>query len=398
MQKESTQSSIDATLLKGVQEVIGHEELAKKLAKKQKLIIKAGFDPTAKDLHLGHTVLINKLKQFQDLGHEIIFLIGDFTAQIGDPTGRNQTRPALSQEEILKNSQTYQNQVFKILDPNKTQVRYNSEWLSQLSAIDLIKLTSQYTVARMLERDDFHKRFKNNQSLSIHEFLYPILQGWDSVVLKADVEIGGTDQKFNLLMGRHYQKLQGQEPQAIMTLPLLEGTCGDKKMSKSYDNFIGIQESPQNIYGKLMSISDELMWRYFDLLSFEDIQTIQRYKTAVTNQTQNPKEIKEKLAFEIVARFHGVNEAQKASEGFHAQFSQNKIPDDIPIYSIQEPTNILDLLVDCKLTKSKSEARRLVEQGAVRINQEKITNISLEISPDKESIIQVGKRRFIKVS
>ncbi len=377
---------------RGVVEIITEEELISKLKEDRPLKIKAGFDPTAPDLHLGHTVLLNKLRQFQELGHEVIFLIGDFTARIGDPSGRLSTRPPLSSGDIADNVKTYQDQVFKILDSKKTIIRYNSEWLEKLGADGIIKLAGHYTIARMLERDDFSQRFKDHEPLSIHEFLYPLLQGWDSVALKADVELGGTDQKFNLLMGRQFQKEEGQKPQVIMMLPLLEGTDGVRKMSKSYGNAIAIQDSPQEIFGKIMSISDELMGRYYELLSFRDPLTIDR--------TLHPKKIKADLGKELVARFYSEAEALQAERQFDEVFKAHHLPEtieELKIKKSKESVPLVDLLIQAGLTQSKGEGRRLIEQGGVRINQQKVADTTLTLAQEGEYILQVGKRKFKRV-
>ncbi|WP_459990643.1 tyrosine--tRNA ligase [Methylosoma difficile] len=388
------------SLLRGTEEVLVKEELVKKLAEGRPLRIKAGFDPTAPDLHLGHTVLINKLKQFQDFGHEVLFLIGDFTGMIGDPTGKNVTRKPLSQEQVLQNAQTYQDQVFKILDPEKTQVVFNSTWMSAMSPADLIQLAAKYTVARMLERDDFTKRFKGGQSIAIHEFLYPLIQGYDSVALKADVELGGTDQKFNLLMGRHLQEIYGQKPQVVMTMPILEGLDGVQKMSKSLNNYIGIADAPDGMFGKIMSISDQLMWRYFELLSFEPMGKINAWKASCESGSENPRNIKFELAKEIVGRFHGNQAAEQALSNFVAQFQRGALPDDIEEIQLLAQGGyygIANLLKDAGLTASTSESIRLINQGAVKIDGEKVSDPKLVVSPGSEHIYQVGKRKFAKI-
>ncbi len=384
---------------RGAEEIIPNDELAARLSKKKVLRIKAGFDPTAPDLHLGHTVLINKLKHFQDLGHEILFLIGDFTGMIGDPTGKNATRPALSREDIVENAKTYTNQAFKILDKNKTKVMFNSTWMDKLGAEGLIKLASQHTVARMLERDDFGKRYKSGQPISIHEFLYPLIQGQDSVEMKADVELGGTDQKFNLLVGRELQKQAGLEPQIIMTMPLLEGTDGIKKMSKSLNNYIGIDEPANDMFGKIMSISDELMWRYFDLLSFKPVQDIETLKQQAADG-MNPRDAKVMLAQEIIERFHSKQAAIDAYEHFVSQFKRNEIPDDIPEFVFEvskEGLAIASLCKQANLTSSTSDAMRMIKQGAVKIDAQKVEDKSLMLMPGTSLTIQVGKRRFAKI-
>ncbi|AHE67975.1 tyrosine--tRNA ligase [Legionella oakridgensis] len=385
-------------LLRGCEEVLPEQELEKKLLQNKPLKIKAGFDPTAPDLHLGHTVLLNKLRQFQQYGHEVIFLIGDFTAMIGDPTGKNVTRMPLSPEKILENAQTYQHQVFKILDYEKTTVAFNSQWLNRMSPADLIRLASTYTVARMLERDDFHKRYASGQPIAIHEFLYPLIQGYDSVALKADVELGGTDQKFNLLMGRELQKHFGLEPQVIMMMPLIEGLDGVNKMSKSLGNYVGITESADMMFGKLMSISDELMWRYIELLSFKSSMDIAKMQKAVA-EGLNPRDIKIEFAKEIVTRFHDAAAAQTAHTTFIERFQKKVVPEDLPMQTVNyEPsTTIAQFLKQIGLTKSTSESIRLINQGAVKIDGEKITNPALDLLPDNTYVIQVGKKRLVKV-
>ncbi len=385
---------------KGVEELITEEELIDKIKRKKTIKVKAGFDPTAPDLHLGHTVLIQKLKHFQDCGHEVYFLIGDFTGMIGDPSGRSETRKALTEEEVKKNAETYKEQIFKILDESKTKVVFNSQWLGKLTAVDLIKLCSKYTVARMLERDDFSNRFKNNIPISIHEFIYPLLQGYDSVALGADIELGGTDQKFNLLVGRQLQKDYGQEPQCILTMPILEGLDGKQKMSKSLGNYIGINDHPNEMYGKLMSISDELMIRYYELLSDISYDDFVKLKNGLKEGSIHPMEAKKKLAFEIVSRFHGYQKAKEAEEYFIKVFSKKDIPDEIPITEIKINSDkiwICQLLKDLKMAPSNSEARRLIKQGALKINGEKIQNESLELEKGFEGIIKLGKKRIKKV-
>lgn len=387
------------TLVQGCEEVLPEPEFEKKLSQKKPLKIKAGFDPTAPDLHLGHVVLLNKLRQFQDYGHEVIFLIGDFTAMIGDPTGKNITRLPLSAEKVLENAKTYQHQVFKILDYEKTTVVFNSQWLNRMTPADLIRLASTHTVARMLERDDFHKRFSSGQPIAIHEFLYPLIQGYDSVMLKADVELGGTDQKFNLLMGRELQKHFGQPSQVVMMMPLIEGLDGVKKMSKSLDNYVGITESPEMMFGKLMSISDTLMWRYIHLLSTKTRVEIKQLRKAVEAGV-NPRDVKIELAKELVARFHDQTSAEAAQKGFIERFQKKITPQDIPLKTVSYemlPT-IAQLLKQINLTKSTSESIRLIQQGAVKIDGEKITDPALELLPQKTYMIEVGKRRIAKVS
>ena len=387
-------------LARGTEEIISEEGLAEKLKKKRPLIVKAGFDPTAPDLHIGHTVLINKMRQFQEYGHKVVFLIGDFTGMIGDPSGKNTTRPALSPEEIKQNAETYEAQIFKILDPEKTRIDFNSRWMSPMSARGLIRLASHYTVARMLERDDFHRRYKSGQSISIHEFLYPIVQGYDSVALEADVELGGTDQKFNLLVGRQIQREYGQEPQIVMTTPLLEGLDGVQKMSKSLDNYIGITDDPDEMFGKVMSISDELMWRYFELLSFRALDDIDKLKSGVA-EGANPRDAKFELAIEIVERFHDKTEAEKAKAEFVARFQKGAIPDNIKevsISSVNGGLGIAYVLKEAGLVTSTSEAFRMIKQGAVKIDGERIEDKALELEAGSNCVIQVGKRRFARVS
>lgn len=399
MTKNISESEID-TLLRGVEEVLVKEELLSKLKSGKKLVIKAGFDPTAADLHLGHTVLINKLRQFQLIGHEVVFLIGDFTAMIGDPTGKNVTRAPLTKEQVEANAKTYKEQVFKILDRNLTRVAFNSEWMGVKSASDLIALASTSTVARMLERDDFSKRYKDGRPIAIHEFLYPLVQGYDSVALKADVELGGTDQKFNLLMGRELQKHYDLPPQVVMTTPLIEGLDGVKKMSKSLNNYIGITEAPTEMFGKIMSLSDELMWRYIDLLSFESNKAIAAKRQAVASG-ENPRDVKIAFAKEIIERFHSVADAEMAHQDFIQRFKKGGIPDDLPQVDLSFPgeteVGIATLLRDAGLTSGTSEAMRMVRQGGVKVNGEKINDPKLMISKGTEAVYQVGKRKFAKV-
>lgn len=385
-----------AVFQRGTDEILPLEELKKKLEKNQPLRIKAGFDPTAPDLHLGHTVLINKLKQLQDLGHEILFLIGDFTGMIGDPTGKSTTRPPLTEEQVRENAKTYQDQVFKILDQDKTQVVFNSTWMSKMSSSEMIKLASQQTVARMLERDDFSKRYKSGQGISIHEFLYPLIQGYDSVALESDVELGGTDQKFNLLMGRELQKSAGKEPQVILTMPILEGLDGMQKMSKSLNNYIGIDDAPDEMFGKIMSVSDDLMWRYLELLSFESLETIESWKTEVDNG-ENPRNIKFRLADEIITRFHSKEAAQQAQQNFINRFSKNQVPDEMDEFSFDQGIKIANLLKEAGLVNSTSDAFRMIKQGAAKIDGEKITDRNLEPNAGK-AVYQVGKRKFARVT
>ena len=381
---------------RGTDEILPLDELKKKLAKNKPLRIKAGFDPTAPDLHLGHTVLINKLKQLQDLGHEILFLIGDFTGMIGDPTGKSATRPPLTQEQVIENSQTYQTQVFKILDKEKTTVVFNSEWMGKMSSAQMIQLASQQTVARMLERDDFSKRYKSGKSISIHEFLYPLIQGYDSVALESDIELGGTDQKFNLLMGRELQKQAGMEPQVILTMPILEGLDGVQKMSKSLDNYIGIDDAPDDMFGKIMSISDKLMWRYLELLSFESLNTIADWKIEVENG-ENPRNIKFRLADEIITRFHNAESATQAQQNFINRFAKNKVPDEMPEFNFDTGIKIANLLKEAGLVNSTSDAFRMIKEGAAKIEGEKITDRNLE--PEiGTATYQVGKRKFARVT
>ena len=385
---------------RGIDELLNEEELRAKLKSKKPLIVKAGFDPTAPDLHLGHTVLINKLRHFQQLGHKVIFLIGDFTALIGDPSGKNKTRPPLEASDIEKNSKTYTNQVFKILDPKLTEVRFNSEWCNKLGADGIIKLASQYNLARMLERDDFSKRYKSNQSIAIHEFLYPLIQAYDSIALKADVELGGTDQKFNLLVGRELQRAHDQEPQVVITVPILEGLDGTNKMSKSLGNYVGIDEAPEEMFGKIMSISDELMWRWFDLLSFRSSEAIQQLKEQ-QKDGMNPRDIKISLAKEIIARFHDEKSADEAEHNFLNQFQKKNIPDNIEELLLEwtEPSILLpNLLKEAGMTESTSEAIRMIKQGGVRINEEKISDPKHSVAKGETSIYQVGKRKFKKIT
>ena len=384
---------------RGCDELLIESELIERLKSGRPLRVKAGFDPTAPDLHLGHTVLINKLRHFQDLGHHIMFLIGDFTGLIGDPTGKNATRPPLSREQILENAKTYKDQVFKILDPEKTEVCFNSAWFDELGAAGMIKLAAQHTVARMLERDDFAKRYAGGLPIAIHEFLYPLCQGYDSVAMRADVELGGTDQKFNLLVGRELQKHYGQAPQCVLTMPLLEGLDGVNKMSKSLGNYIGIDEAPREIFGKVMSVSDELMWRYFDLLSFRDSAEIARLKASVATGL-NPREVKVMLGQELVARFHSRSAADEALAEFEARFRQGVLPDDMPELTLHtgEPVSLVQVLKQAGLTASTSEALRMIEQGAVRANGDKVSDKSVTITVGETVVLQVGKRKFAKVT
>jgi tyrosyl-tRNA synthetase len=385
---------------RGIDELISEEELLAKLKSKKQLVVKAGFDPTAPDLHLGHTVLINKLRHFQQLGHQIIFLIGDFTGMIGDPSGKNKTRPALDEKEIKENAKSYEKQVFKILDPKLTHVRFNSEWSNKLGAEGIIKLASQYNLARMLERDDFSKRYKSNQTIALHEFLYPLIQANDSIALKADIELGGTDQKFNLLVGRELQRAFGQEPQVVITVPILEGLDGKNKMSKSLNNYVGIDEAPNEMFGKIMSISDELMWRWFDLLSFKTTDEIKELKADQTNG-RNPRDIKIDLAKELISRFHDEESADLAETNFINQFQKKNIPDDIEEVSLvlsEGSIPLANVLKDCEMTSSTSEAIRMIKQGAVRIDEKKITDTKYKISSGSSAVYQVGKRKFKKIT
>lgn len=394
----SVQDALDL-ICRGTDEVIKLEELEAKLKKGKKLRIKAGFDPTAPDIHVGHTVLINKMKQFQDLGHDVIFLIGDFTGMIGDPTGKSVTRKALTREEVLENAKTYQEQIYKILDKEKTIIEFNSNWFKDMTAADMIQLSAKYNVARMLERDDFNKRYKSGQSIAIHEFMYPLVQGYDSVALKCDVELGGTDQKFNLLVGRHLQAQVGQDPQIVITMPLLEGLDGVQKMSKSLDNYIGIDDAPTDMFGKVMSISDELMWRYFDLLSFKSNDEIQNYKTDVENG-KNPRDVKFDLALELIERFHNAEAAQGALNAFKAQFQKGAIPDDIDEITLQTENGemgIAHILKNAGLCSSTSDAIRMVKQGAAKLNGEKINDPKQTFPVGTHEVFQVGKRKFAKI-
>ena len=385
---------------RGSDELLIESELREKLKSGKPLRVKAGFDPTAPDLHLGHTVLINKLRQLQELGHQIQFVIGDFTGMIGDPSGKNATRPALSREEVQANARTYTDQVFKILDRTRTEVVFNSSWMGAMGAADLVKLAAKHTVARMLERDDFAKRYKAKQPIAIHEFLYPLVQGYDSVALKSDLELGGTDQKFNLLMGREVQKEHGLSPQCILTMPLLEGTDGVNKMSKSLGNYVGISEPPGEIFGKLMSISDSLMWRYIDLLSFESLETVRSWKRETENG-RNPRDIKVMFSSEIVGRFHGKDAARAAIADFEARFSRDEVPADIPEMTIAcqgAPLPIAQVLKQAGLTASTSEATRMIEQGGVKIDGEKLTDKARKLAQGARVVLQVGKRKFARVT
>lgn len=391
--------AIHAQVMRGVQEVLVEEELIERLKSGKLLRVKAGFDPTAPDLHLGHTVLLNKMRTLQDLGHEIQFLIGDFTGMIGDPTGKNETRPTLTHEQVQENALTYQKQVFKILDPQKTQILFNSQWMNSLTAVDLIKLAATHTVARMLERDDFHKRFKSGHAIAIHEFLYPLLQGYDSVMMQSDIELGGTDQKFNLLMGRELQKHFGQKPQVVMMLPLLPGLDGVKKMSKSLNNYIGIAESAEDIFGKVMSISDETMWTWFVLLSFYPLEKIKQWQEEVM-QGLNPRDVKFILAEELTSRFHGEQAGRQAKENFIARFQKGSLPEDIPLVELavgEEGLSIAHILKNAGLAASTSEAIRLIQQSAVRVDGEKVEDRGLLFQAGCSLLLQVGKRRIARV-
>jgi tyrosyl-tRNA synthetase len=395
-----TQSQDLPVILRGVDELIQESDLVRKLAKGKPLRVKAGFDPTARDLHLGHTVVLNKMRQFQDLGHHVMFLIGDFTGMIGDPSGRNVTRPALTPEQIADNAETYKTQVFKVLDPEKTEVLFNSTWSEQLGSAGMIKLAGKYTVARMLERDDFSKRFAEQKPISIHELLYPLMQGYDSVAMRADVELGGTDQKFNLLVGRELQKDYGQEPQVIITMPLLEGISGEDKMSKSLGNYVGIDEAPNEMFSKLMSISDERMWRYIELLSFESIATISGWKGEV-GKGANPRDVKVRFAQEIVARFHDRPAAAAALVDFESRFRHGGIPEDLPDQVIDAPAEgapIVQILKASGVCPSTSEAARMIEQRGVKVDGETVTDKGLKLMPGSTHVLQVGKRRFARVT
>ncbi|MBI5921757.1 MAG: tyrosine--tRNA ligase [Betaproteobacteria bacterium] len=389
-----------ARIKRGSDDLLVETELVEKLKSGRPLRIKAGFDPTAPDLHLGHTVLINKLRHFQELGHHIMFLIGDFTGMIGDPSGKNATRPPLTREQILENAKTYQKQVFKILDPEKTEICFNSTWFDDIGAAGMIRIAALQTVARMLERDDFSKRYANNQPIAIHEFLYPLCQGYDSVAMKADVELGGTDQKFNLLVGRELQKHYGQAPQCVLMMPLLEGLDGVNKMSKSLGNYVGIAESPREIFGKLMSISDDLMWRYFELLSFRAVEEIAKFKQEI-QAGRNPRDVKVLLAKEIVARFHDQRAADDALAEFEARFQRGVLPDDMPLVNLATVNGVLpiaQLLKLSNLTSSTSDALRMIEQGGVRLDGEKVSDKNLMLKAGASVVIQVGKRKFARVT
>jgi tyrosyl-tRNA synthetase len=389
-------------LRRGCEEVLVEGELVERLEAGRPLRIKAGFDPTAPDLHLGHTVLINKLRQFQDLGHHVMFLIGDFTGMIGDPSGKNVTRKALSEDEIRENARTYEAQIYKILDPQKTEICFNSTWWKPMDAAGLIRLASQHTVARMLERDDFSKRYKSGQAIAIHEFLYPLVQGYDSVAMQADVELGGTDQKFNLLVGRQLQEHVGQSPQVVMTMPILEGLDGIQKMSKSLANTISIEEPPREMFGKIMSLSDTLMWRYYELLSLDtSLQELNAMRVQSEQGEANPRDFKVRLGREIVSRFHGQSAAEEALSEFQQRFKKGELPDDMPECRVNAPGGrlpIANLLKEAALTSSTTEARRMIEQGAVRVDGERVQDLSLEIDAGTTGIFQVGKRRFARVT
>lgn len=394
-----SQSEALQQIRRGSEEILVEAGLIERLKENRPLRVKAGFDPTAPDLHLGHAVLLNKLRQFQDLGHEALFLIGDFTGMIGDPTGKNVTRKPLSRDEVIENAETYETQIFKILDPEKTLVVFNSSWMNELGAADLIQLAAKHTVARMLERDDFSKRYSSGQPIAIHEFIYPLVQGYDSVALKADVELGGTDQKFNLLVGRQLQEAYGQKPQVVLTMPILEGLDGVQKMSKSLGNYIGIAEAPDDMFGKLMSISDELMWRYFDLLSFRSIQEVEALRKSMEDG-RNPRDIKFELGKELVARFHSQSDADRAQENFIARFQKGAVPDDMPEIKLQAGEDgmpIANVLRDAALTSSTSDAMRMIRQGAVRIDGEKVSDTRLRLESGVSCVCQVGKRRFARV-
>jgi tyrosyl-tRNA synthetase len=389
-----------AEIQRGAEEILLEDELIAKLKEGKPLKIKAGFDPTAPDLHLGHTVLINKLRTFQQLGHEVIFLIGDFTGMIGDPTGKNVTRKPLTKEDVLANAETYKQQVFKILDPAKTTIRFNSQWMEKLGAAGMIKLASNQTVARMLERDDFKKRYSGGQAIAIHEFLYPLVQGWDSVALRADVELGGTDQRFNLLMGRELQKSEGQRQQTVLMMPLLEGLDGVQKMSKSLGNYIGITDAPTDMFGKIMSISDELMWRYYDLLSFKPKSEIEAIKQKIV-AGMNPRDTKIDLAKELIARFHSEQDAEAAHQDFIQRFQKNAIPDEMPEFEFELPSEglmIANVMKDTKLVTSTSDAMRMIKQGATKLNGEKVADVKHQFLEPSQVVLQIGKRKFARIS
>jgi len=384
---------------RGAEEVIEVQELEAKLRQKRPLLVKAGFDPTAPDLHLGHMVLIQKLKNFQDLGHRILFLIGDFTGMIGDPSGKSETRKHLTREEVRDNAETYKRQVFKVLDPERTEVLFNSAWMDQFSAYDFLHLASRYTVSRMLERDDFHKRFQDNRPIAIHEFIYPLIQGYDSIAMNADVEIGGTDQKFNLLMGRTLQRQEGLEPQVILTMPILEGLDGVQKMSKSLGNYVAIEDSPEDVYGKLMSVSDDLMYRYFQLLTDRNIHEVQAMQDKVRRGDLHPKTVKEDLAWEITSKIHGQEAARKGKDHFHRVFSRQEMPEEMPELDIRESeeAGLLDVAVRAGLCQSRGEVKRLCKQGAVSVDGEKILDPGYSFDSG-EHVLRIGKKRFLKVA
>ncbi|MBN6065741.1 tyrosine--tRNA ligase [Aggregatibacter actinomycetemcomitans] len=389
-------NTVLAELKRGVDEILSEQDLIEKLKENRPLRVKLGADPTAPDIHLGHTVVLNKLRQFQNFGHEVIFLIGDFTGMVGDPSGKNTTRPPLSREDVLRNAETYKQQIFKILDPQKTRIVFNSDWLGKLGTEGMIRLASNYTVARMLERDDFKKRFSNNQPIAIHEFIYPLLQGHDSVALEADVELGGTDQKFNLLVGRELQKSAGQKPQVAITLPLLVGLDGEKKMSKSLGNYIGVTDAPSEMFGKIMSISDDLMWDWYNLLSFRPLTEIAQLKADVANG-KNPRDVKILLAKEIIARFHNEADADAAEQEFINRFQKGAMPDDMPEFIFEGEIGLANLLKEAGLVASTSEANRMVQQGGVKIDGEKAEDAKLIITAST-AVYQVGKRKFAKVT
>jgi len=393
----SLQESLNV-IRRGAEEILVEAELEKKLARAKPLRIKAGFDPTAPDLHLGHTVLINKLRQFQDLGHEVVFLIGDFTGMIGDPTGKSATRPPLTRDQVIENAASYEEQIFKILDPAKTLVMFNSSWMGELDAAGLIQLAAKHTVARMLERDDFNKRYKGGQPIAIHEFLYPLVQGYDSVAIKADVELGGTDQKFNLLVGRQLQEAFGQEPQVVITMPILEGLDGVQKMSKSLGNYVGITDPPDEMFGKIMSISDDLMWRYFELLSFRSLQEVAGLQQRVA-AGGNPRDVKFELGIELVARFHSMSQAERARQTFIERFQRGALPEDLPecMLEAEEGVPIANALKEAGLVSSTSEGMRMIQQGAVRIDGEKLEDRTLLLARGSDIVCQVGKRKFARI-
>ena len=397
---EITHQDALALIKRGAHELLLEDELKQRLASGHPLRVKAGFDPTAPDLHIGHTVLLNKMRQLQDLGHHALFLIGDFTGMIGDPTGKNTTRPPLSREQVLENAQSYRDQVFKVLDPDRTEIVFNSAWMDKFSAVDLIKLAATHTVARMLERDDFGKRYRSSQPIAIHEFIYPLVQGYDSVALRADIELGGTDQKFNLLMGRELQKHYGQPAQCVLTMPLLEGLDGVNKMSKSLGNYVGITDTPQDMFGKLMSVSDELMWRYLELLSFRSLNEIASWRAEV-GHGRNPRDIKVLLAQEIVARFHSQQAAEAALAEFEARFKQGVLPDDMPEITVAGTNGqigIAQLLKQAGLVASTSEALRMIDQGGVKLDGEKISDRALQLRARAVVVAQVGKRKFARIT